>query len=318
MVAYGRISSRVWRSVTGLDSVVPDIRQDEIAYLDYQIQQWQMNIPESLRFSAGDNCPGPGVQKRAIRRLRVLLYLRTNQLRIMIYRPVLHSATSIMENRAQAQTVVEVAKDTVRVLTRLNQTSDIYRKQQVCFNYFLLSALAVLFLGVSHAPVEFSRQVRDEFYMALDLVKGFSTKSYVSKRLWKTIKGLKEVGPRLGLVTQPVLPDDNDPHSSAAVAMAGLAGHSVDELALFSQCQGPRSTSLGSSPINGQQMSHELTNLFEAAGAFNGTVMASESHGVEGMDAYIGTQRAMAQPGDGVVGIFGNEEDFARIMRDLF
>ncbi|KAL9119438.1 MAG: hypothetical protein Q9187_004008 [Circinaria calcarea] len=318
MVAYGRISSRVWRSVTALDSVVPDIRQDEIGYLDYQIQQWQMNIPESLHFSAADNCPGPAAQKRAIRRLRVLLYLRTNQLRIMIYRPVLHSATSIMENRAHAQTVVEVAKDTVRVLTRLNQTSDIYRTQQVCFNYFLLSALAVLFLGVSHAPVEFSRQVRDEFYMALDLVKGFSTKSYVSKRLWKTIKGLKEVGPRLGLVTQTVLPDDNDPHSSAAVAMAGLAGHSVDELALFSQSQGPRPASLGSSPRNGQQMSYELTNLFEAAGAFSGTVMASESHGVDGMDAYIGTQRAMTQPADGVVGIFGNEEDFARIMRDLF
>ena len=315
MVAYGRISSRVWRSVTATESLGPDVRKDEIGFLDCQIQQWQMNIPESLRFSAADNTPGREAPRRAIRRLRILLYLRVAQLRIMIYRPVLHSATSIMENRAHAQTVVEVAKDTVRVLTRLNQTSDIYRTQQICFNYFLISALAVLFLAVAHAPVEFSRQVRDEFYMALDLVKGFSTKSYVSKRLWKTIKGLKEIGPQLGVVTQPLLPDNNDPHSSAAVAMAGLAGHSVDELALFPQQQGPRPTSLGSSPRNGQQMSYELTNLFEAAGACNGTAVGSGSHGVDGIDAYIGAQRAVP---DNAAGIFGNEEDFARIMRDLF
>ena len=223
-----------------------------------------------------------------------------------------------MENRAHAETVVEVAKDTIRVLTRLNQTSDIYRTQQVCFNYFLISALAVLFLAVAHAPVEFSRQVRDEFYMALDLVKGFSTKSYVSKRLWKTIRGLKEIGPKLGVVTQAFLPENSDPHSSAAVAMAGLAGHSVEELAVFSQSQGPRPTSLGSSPRNGQQMSYELTNLFEAAGAFSGSAMASETQGLDGMDAYIGTQRAVTQPPDSVVGLFGNDEEFARIMRDLF
>jgi hypothetical protein len=101
-----------------------------------------------------------------------------------------------------------------------------------------VSALAVLFLAVAHAPADFNRQVRDEFYMALDLVKGFSTKSYISKRLWNTIRGLKEVGPRLGLPSRPLNMDTNDAHSTAAVAMAGLAGHPVDELAIFPRRRG--------------------------------------------------------------------------------
>jgi hypothetical protein len=67
---------------------------------------------------------------RAGHRLRVILYLRANQMRIHIYRPVLHSATSIIQNRQQAQTSVDVAKDTIRVLTHISQTSDIYHAQQ--------------------------------------------------------------------------------------------------------------------------------------------------------------------------------------------
>lgn len=219
-----------------------------------------------------------------------------------------------MENRDYAQTVVEVAKDSVRVLARLNQTTDIYRIQQMCFNYFLVSALAVLFLAVAHAPVEFNRQVRDEFYLALDVLKGFSTKSDISKRLWKTIRGLKEVGPKLGLVCRPMLSDTSDPHSSAAVAMAGLAGHPVHELTVFHTNQDP--SPLGSSPTCGLQMSHELTNLFEAAGGY-GSMMTS-GQGLEGANGFGGPQGELSQGAEGLSGIYGTEGEFSRIMRDLF
>lgn len=311
MIAYSRISSKVWRSVAGFESMGNEIKKDEMGYFDYQILQWQKSIPESLKFYRADPARQTEIHDRPHRRLRVLLYLRANQMRILIYRAILHSTTSIMENRRYAQTVVEVAKDTIRVLTRLNQTTDIYGAQQVCFNYFLIAALGVIFLAVSHAPVEFSGQVRDEFYMALDLVKGFSTKSYVSKRLWKAIKGLKEVGPKLGVVSRQALTDANDPHSSAAVAMAGLAGHQVDESAIFPQ------NPLGISPMNGLQMSHELTSLFEAAGGY-GNLMQVNPHGREGMNGFVGQQGEMAQGVEGMPGILGNEEEFARIMRDLF
>ena len=317
MVAYCRISSKAWRTVNAFENIGSDIGKEDIDYLDYQIRQWQKALPEPLRYEPSDNSAGPEGPSRASRRLRILLYLRAHQLLIMIYRPVLHSATSIMENRARAQTVVDIAKENIRVLTRLNQTSDIYRTQQICFNYFLVTSLAVLFLAVSHAPVEFSRQVRDEFYQALDLVKGFSTKSYTSKRLWNTIRGLRTIGPKLGLVSRPVLTESDDPHSSAAVAMAGLAGHTVEEFGLFPQIAAQGQYSLENSPQDGQQISNELTSLFEAAGGF-GQVMSTGEQGVEGMNGYVGTQVEMTQPVESMAGMFGNEEEFARIMRDLF
>jgi hypothetical protein len=313
MIQYSRIGSKIWYSGVGFDGVT-DVKKDEIGYLDYQVLQWHKQIPESLRFYNPETGQEMESSTRGIRRLRVLIYLRANQMRILIYRPVLHSATSVMENRGCAQTVVDVAKDTIRVLTRLNQTSDIYRSQQVCFNYFLVSALAVLFLAVSHAPVEFNREVRDEFYMALDIMKSFSTKSYNSKRLWRAIRGLREIGEKLGLPFRAAGGDPHDAHSTAAIAMAGLAGHPMNEIPVYAPAQGLNE--LGNSPMNGLQMSNELTHLFEAAGGY-GNFMAA-SGGVDGLNGYAATEGEVVNGGEGMPAFFGNEEEFSRIMRDLF
>ena len=299
------------------ESAGSEVRKDEIEFLDYQIEKWRASIPESLRYQHHDSHADQKVPQRGNQRLQIILYLRANQLRTMIYMPVLHSATSLFEHRSLAQTVVDVAKETIKALTNLNQTTDIYRTQQISFNYFLVSALAVLFLAVAHAPLEFNRQVRDEFYQALDLVKGFSTKSHISQRLWKTIRGLKEIGPKLGVVSRQGLPDIDDPHSSAAVAMAGLAGHQVDDLTGFPPSHDHHA--LGSSPTNGQQMSYELTNLFEAAGGYNGMIPANVP--ASGTSGYVGEPRDASRGYGGMPGmsgLYGNEEEFARIMRQCF
>ncbi|CAG8090230.1 unnamed protein product [Penicillium salamii] len=309
MILYNRISSKIWYSGLGSEGTT-DIRRDEIGYLDYQILQWYKQVPDELKFYPVESPKNGENVSRGMRRLRILLYLRMNQLRILIYRPVLHSPSSIAEDRGHAQTVVDIAKDTVRVLTRLNQISDIYRTQQITFNYFLVAALAVLFLAVSHAPADFNRQVRDEFYMALDLINGFSTKSYVSKRLWKTIKGLRKIGEKLGVLARPFGSDSADPHSNAAVAMAGLAGHSIEDLSMYGPVNGHE---LGNSPLNGLQMSHELTNLFEAVGAFGNFLPATD-----GIGGFVGPDGELANTGEGLSGVLGDEGEFARAIRDLF
>jgi len=303
MVTYSNIGSKVWKSVANVDGAGNSIRKEDIGYLDYQILQWHRSIPESLKFIHPETGRKPEPSGRGIHRLRVALYLRANQMRILIYRPVLHTATSIVENMDHAQAVVNVAKDTIRILTHTNQTSDIYRTQQVMFNYFLISALAVLFLAVSHAPAQFNSQCRDEFYMALDLVRGLSANSYVSKRLWKTIRVLKEVGPKLGLNVRNSAVDTADAHSTAAVAMAGLAGHPVDEMAIFSN--GRNGHPLGNSP-NG--MANDLTDLFEAAGGF--TNMMSNGFGLPSGE--------VVTHGEVLPSVFGHDDELSRIMRDLF
>ena len=314
MVQHCRLCSKVWYSGLGSEGTVA-VKREQIGFLDYQVVQWMKNMPDYMKFYSIDAPQNGESVSRGMRRLRLLLYIRGNHLRILIYRPVLHSATSIMENMPYAQTVVDIAKDTIRLLARLNQTSDIYRSQQMLFNYFLVSALAVLFLAVSHAPMEFNRQVRDEFYMALDLIKGFSTKSYVSKRLWKMIKGLREIGEKLGLFPHALPPDSTDPNSTAAVAMAGLAGHPMDVIPPYRM--NPIGE-LGNSPTNGLQITNELTNLFEAVGGYGGFLPPSSgADGINGDLVPPGGDLQNSNP-DGLHTVLGNEGEFSRIMRDLF
>ncbi|KAF2200336.1 fungal-specific transcription factor-like protein [Delitschia confertaspora ATCC 74209] len=299
MISYSNIGAKVWKSIANQDAAHNNINKEDISYLDFQILSWLRAIPESLKFVHPESGRKADPPSRGIHRLQVALYLRANQMRILIYRPVLHTATSIMENLESANTVVVVAKDTIRILTYINQTSNLYRTQQTLFNYFLISALAVLFLAVAHAPAEFSSQCRDEFYMALDLVRGLSANSYVSKRLWKTIRVLKEVGPRLGLNVRTAAGDTADAHSTAVVAMAGLAGHQVDEMAVFSS---GRSGNLNSP----HGMASDLTTLFEAAGAYTNVI----SNGYP-----ISTTE---MPNGELTAAFGQEDELSRIMRDLF
>jgi hypothetical protein len=298
MISYDAIGSKVWRSIANADTSQNTINKEDISFLDFQVLNWLRTIPDSLKFDHPEL--GRSVQplSRGLLRLQVALYLRANQMRILIYRPVLHTAASIMDNLEFARVVVKVSKDTIRVLTYINQTSDLYRTQQTMFNYFLVSALAVLFLAVAHAPMEFNSQCRDEFYMALELVRGLSSNSYVSKRLWKTVRMLKEVGPRLGLNVSNVEP--SDAHSSAAVAMAGLAGHQVDEMAIFSNGRG------GQHLDTPHGMASDLTSLFEAAGGYSS--MLQNGFGLTSAEMANGE----------FVTAFGQEDELARIMKDLF
>ncbi|KAJ4989977.1 fungal specific transcription factor, partial [Stagonosporopsis vannaccii] len=330
MISYSAIGSKVWKSVASTSPTSPSdvkISKEDISFLDFQVLNWHRTIPSPLKFTHPDSISSPTPPPpRVLHRLQILLYLRANQMRILIYRPVLHTATTIMSHLDFAHTVVKVAKDTIRILTYVNQTSDIYRCQQTMFNYFLISGLAVLFLAVAHAPAEFSATCRDEFYMALDLVRGLSSDSHVSKRLWRTVRTLKEVGPRLGLVSEEMLRAEEQ--SNAAVAMAGLAGHAVDDVQLYHQraANGSGSRSNNASAHHAasdhpapakldtpQHMALDLTTLFEAAGGtfnlngFDG-LGGNGGLGGGGSDAYAGTVPA-----------YGTENDeLARIMKDLF
>ncbi|KAF2722625.1 hypothetical protein K431DRAFT_293263 [Polychaeton citri CBS 116435] len=384
MIQFSNISSKVWHSVAA-GSALQDINPETMGYLDYQIMSWHRNVPLELRFehpgqTQPNNPPIPPPQSRAEHRLRAILYLRANTMRVQIYRPVLHSATMIMKHREQAQVVVDVAKDSIRVLTHINQTTDLYRSQQVLFNAFLTGALAVLFLAVSHAPAIFADNVREEFHMALDLVRGLSKGSWVSKRLWKTIRVLKEFGPKLGITSDmgdsdttrsrphrqgqyrlpPASPagvkggvGSEDPSRSAAVAMAGLAGHNVDEMALFSGNSASSrrhnatgggggtngatwsSTSLSSNSPDG--IANDLNTLFEAAGAYqqqlqhqqqqssqqrqhhsNDSVASTPAGGYPHVQASDGNAAGSATMPDNVAAIFGGEDGLSNILKELF
>jgi hypothetical protein len=173
--------------------------EDQVSYLDFQIQRWLDLIPPSLRLLHPRLGSEAETQDRNLQQLRTLLYLRGNQMRTLLHRQYVLSFVSINNNPAAAGVVVETAKDTIQVLVHLHESSDIYMRQQATFNHYLISALSAIFLAVCHAPAMYSTRCRDTFYNAIELLRGFAKISTASRRLWKSVKGLLPGAKTLGL-----------------------------------------------------------------------------------------------------------------------
>lgn len=254
MIGYCRISENVWKFVTNFTNE-HKARTEEMSYLDWQVMQWYKSVPDQLKLPHPEaisksplNYPNRGTW-----RLKALLYLRANLMRILIHRPILLSPVHISQNPTEASMVVDIAKENIRIITHLNQWSDIYKLQQVAFNWFLISALAVLFLAAARAPAQFSSSCKDEFCMVLELIEGFSVKSYVSQQLWKSINGLRKLAPQMGLWNQPAsqepFPSGQDREERVIAQGASSAPVMLDEF-----------------QVNGMQMSRELMDWYEAMG----------------------------------------------------
>lgn len=175
------------------------IPEETTALLDLKTQEWLESIPPDLQLRHPRLGLASRAQPRVVHRLRALLYLRGNHTRILIYRHHLLSPTRIKANPQSAYLVVEIAKDSIQVLVHLNATSDIYSRQQSAFNYFLIAALAVIFLAVCHDPKSFAESCRKSFHAAVKLVRDFSRRSQASRRLWNTIRGLLPRLRKLGM-----------------------------------------------------------------------------------------------------------------------
>ncbi|KAK8029677.1 hypothetical protein PG993_010968 [Apiospora rasikravindrae] len=262
MISYSQLGAKVWEYVRHFDRPV-DLRPAELEHLDGKIKQWYTNAPADAQLELPDweSMPRHFVPSTApergydLQRQQIWTYLRLNQMRLWLYTPVLHTHSSIIENMTLAERAVRLAKNCIIYLTNLHKTTSLYRRSQVFYHQFLSSAIAVLFLASCHAPLNFSSSCRDEFYMALELVKDLSSKSDVSRRLWRTIASLKEVAPRLGLA------QDEDPHSSAALTMAGLAtGQHIPSAPVQSphKAAAPQSYTRAAPPPSQQQQAHTV------------------------------------------------------------
>jgi hypothetical protein len=216
-----------------------------------------------------------------------------------------------MSNPTQAQKAVDLAKDTIQYLHHLNNTTNLYRRIQVFYHQFLTSAISVVFLASVHAPVRFSVVCREEFYLALDLVKDLSVKSWVSQRLWRTIRSLKDVAPRFGLN-----PED-DPHSTAALGMIGLArGHVNTHVPGRPHFQGsPTTTAMGHVPPvssmdqNGALIQSEMSRIFEGYVGLNGVQAVDDDGGRSGSE--------LPSP-DSTRGMYGQDGSVFSHLREMF
>lgn len=261
MINYCRIAQKVWRFTSSPDAD-HHVQIEEMSCLDWQAVQWYTSVPEELKLPHPESITSASINNsnRRTWRLKSLLYLRGNMMRIMVHRRIFLKGEHISIHSAEALMVVNIAKASIRLLYHLDQVSDIYKLQQVTFNWFLVSALAVLFLAVAHAPARFSCCCKDEFYMALDLIEGFSMKSYVSRRLWRSIKNLRQLGPRMGLEKEGYASEPRQLVQGTDV----MGGQEL--LGIPAVNTGPWLGDLDELQVDGMQMSRGLMDLYEAMG----------------------------------------------------
>lgn len=213
MIGYGRLCTIIWKAIMSFGTLVDSIPDETIMFLDMKTQEWLESIPTHLQLRHPRLGLASRAQPRVLHRLRALLYLRGNHIRTLIYRHHLLSSSRVKADLRSAWLVVEIAQDSIQVLVHLNATSDIYRRQQSAFHYFLISAMAVIFLAVCHEPVIFAEPCRKSFHAAVKLVRDFSRGSKASNRLWNSIKGLL---PRLRTLAKRVAEENRDPNQPEA------------------------------------------------------------------------------------------------------
>ncbi|KAL7803846.1 hypothetical protein V8C43DRAFT_320450 [Trichoderma afarasin] len=212
MIAFASIGSRVWASRIYIDGSGLHGERDKITYLDFQIQQWSNALPSSLRLSDTQassleevsmaTAPNPpldftGMGDNSLF-IRSLLYLRANELRILIHRPALNSYDSIQKNPQSARTAVNVARRSLNLLLYLCRLPTLHPMHHVCATHFLASSLTVLLLVVSNAPEDLGAEVGDQLLSIFSLLEDLSTTTSHSESLWSTVRSYRGQVKRLG------------------------------------------------------------------------------------------------------------------------
>lgn len=190
MIDYGRICSNLWQSYPSLGSSAKALSRETISYLEFLIEGWGKSIPKNLRLESVQSISNAASTDKTIQRLRVLLHLRKNHLRMLINRHFVLSHACVQDNLEAAQSLVATAEDTIAVLVRLEDIGGMYARQQAVYNHFLMTALTIIFLAVCHAPNDFGVPCRPAFDNAIKLVRTSALKGPNSRRLWKTIQSL--------------------------------------------------------------------------------------------------------------------------------
>lgn len=219
MVAYCRISSETRRALldpppvsTSRSPVDHDASRD---FAHFRIIQWQNNIPKKLRFRGVDDKFDPTRETRGEYKLRLMLYLRANQMRTLILRKSATVSTfshiTSIDDASSAHTVLQIAQDTIRVLVYLGKETDIYHAQHRTFNHFLETALSFLLLIVCCAgPTSRPPACFAEVVAAMDLIRQLSEQSHITRKLHdklqvirRVVDGLKPLSPNLHIIERP-------------------------------------------------------------------------------------------------------------------
>lgn len=217
MTAYARIGPSAWTSIIDESGrLKPQIKDEDFDYMDFQVRRWQESLPRDLvlvKEAMADEAASM-VSNSALDRgtqfVRSMLYLRANQFKIVILRPLLFSPRHVRAHSNRVRQLTQLATDNINHIIDMNENQDLYQKQQPLLNIFLSSALSALFLVYVHslrpqrrygqadqklfAHAENARQAIGKGLGLLQLYLHCRS----SKRLWKKFTSTPGILKRLG------------------------------------------------------------------------------------------------------------------------
>lgn len=181
---------------------------DAFETTNFQIEQWRKRSLEKQKFShPGTWQAGPPANMPL---WTVILYLRANAVRCILLRPfLLFSSNNTESGRRSIEPGLDTISDTINILSILDRTTDVYRKQHPFLQHFLASASATLaliiaFLGQNRDAI--SEETRDavgrNFRKALALASAYSDSSHASRKLYERLALIREPLASLGAHSQ--------------------------------------------------------------------------------------------------------------------
>ncbi|KAL7905581.1 hypothetical protein GGI35DRAFT_459937 [Trichoderma velutinum] len=211
MIDYCHLGSRICESISNVFSGSSHYAQEwreSFEFFQHQVNQWQeKHVPKIL----GANIAEPDTEKTRL--LHTLLYLRANQLRLVLIRPALYSfQLQEATNWDLWAMAVNTACDSVQTIIDLFSGTDINKMQQTQYNYFLMSALGALLGVLSQEKSTLIAKKADDATLAkarefvtasLDLLKSTTASSKTTEHQYIRVCSLCS---RLGLL--PMTPSD--------------------------------------------------------------------------------------------------------------
>ncbi|KAJ9642718.1 hypothetical protein H2204_002366 [Knufia peltigerae] len=239
MCSYGVFGAHAWSKIVNRDALAAGEGPSEelVEALRCRLEQWHLELELDVRFDTSTiesdetffTTPDDddiGVY------LKTLMYLRSNQIRILVLRPILMYRDAAQNSLSLVSESVTVATKSINVIYCMSQNPALYRKRQVILHHFLSSALAVLFLAAAFDAENRKSMIgipalltdSTELRKGMDLIDNYCGTSESARRLWTTFSRPRRRLVQLGFLeaqTQQrkempslsigsVGPDDND------------------------------------------------------------------------------------------------------------
>ncbi|KIW95125.1 uncharacterized protein Z519_03709 [Cladophialophora bantiana CBS 173.52] len=204
MVNYVIFGAQAWNSLVNRNLLASGQApsKDSMNFFYYQVHQWHQDLDPSVRFDTAtiesdDHNFFTSTSDEVEVYRKTLLYLRSNQIQILVLRPILIYPQTARSNTALVMEAITLAKKSIRTLRLLSSETNLYRTRQALFNHFLSSALAVLFLAAAYdaetrankaalpdSAATLLGDTTSELQQGLDLIDYHRSHSQSAARLW--------------------------------------------------------------------------------------------------------------------------------------